>query len=855
MTKLNKKDYIGIAIISLLFLIYTFILTGFDHRYGSTIDWLNQHWIIPEYLRNLFYDTRDISPDFAFNIGGGQNIYYLSYYGLFNPYILISYMLPFVDMIDYIAVCSRVIVIISIFLMCYLLRQNGFSTKISLFTTFIFATAGPLIFHSHRQLMFINYMPFLILGLIGVDLWLNKKKSYLIVISTLLIILSSYYYSIVCLIVIFCYGIYKFLKNNDKFQIKKFINYGFSLGIPMIIGVLMSGILILPTFAAILNGRDASGKLPNLTILLPKIHFSDILYNPYSIGIICFGLLAIISQLFSKKKGITLLSCVIICAWIFPVIQYILNGTLYVNSKVLIPLLPLVCLLIADFTVDLLDKNKLNIIALMVFLFIIFFGIITEKSQYKIGFILDFGLLCIYLFSFIKFKKEIILIAPVCIMCVISVITVNKCDELLSVEEANQAYSDIPKELINKVVKEDNDFYRISNQYYSHETVNKIYCMDYYDTTLYSSTYNKSYNNFCNNKINNEISYRNSVITHSTKNIIFNMLMSNKYVIASNNPQVGYELKHKIDDLSIYQNNDVLPLGFASDKLIGKSKFDSLKYPYSSDVYLSSIIVDKELPNKPKSNIQAYNLDIASMEKNNVDINKENGKYHIIAHKNAKINLKLKGSLKRQILFIRFNMEYQQPGNKDTCIIINGVKNKLSSKGGSYPNNNFVFDYVVSSNEDIESLNIIFFEGKYVISGIETYLLDYDSIKDISRNVDKFNVDKEATKGDNISGDINVTKDGYFMLTIPYDNGFEINVDNMKVSYEKVNDTFIGFPIKKGYHKIDITYHSPLKKAGVIVSIIGVLSFITLIFVEKHLNKKNMKPKLEKELVVEKAIK
>ena len=41
--------------------------------------------------------------------------------------------------------------------------------------------ATPLLFHSHRHIMFINYMPFLILGLMGIDLYFDKKKSWLLI--------------------------------------------------------------------------------------------------------------------------------------------------------------------------------------------------------------------------------------------------------------------------------------------------------------------------------------------------------------------------------------------------------------------------------------------------------------------------------------------------------------------------------------------------------------------------------------------------------------------------------------------------------------------------------------------------
>ena len=97
--------------------------------------------------------------------------------------------------------------------------------------------------------------------------------------------------------------------------------------------------------------------------------------------------------------------------------------------------------------------------------------------------------------------------------------------------------------------------------------------------------------------------------------------------------------------------------------------------------------------------------------------------------------------------------------------------------------------------------------------------MDYSDIAHISQEVDEFIFDKEKTSGDIIAGDIEVTKDNsYFTLSIPYDKGFTATVDGIKTEVEKVNVAFIGFPLDKGSHHIEITYSSPLQKEGIIIS-------------------------------------
>ncbi len=103
--KLKKKDYTYIAIAMGLYLLML-VITRFTYAFGSTLDWSAQHFAIPDNFRRQFYDSGDLFPSFLFNVGAGENIYDLSYYGLFSPVVLLSYLFPFVPMYIYMQVAS-----------------------------------------------------------------------------------------------------------------------------------------------------------------------------------------------------------------------------------------------------------------------------------------------------------------------------------------------------------------------------------------------------------------------------------------------------------------------------------------------------------------------------------------------------------------------------------------------------------------------------------------------------------------------------------------------------------------------------------------------------------------------------
>lgn len=277
----NKKIQDVFAVILILFsfgLIYMCV-TNNNSIWGSTTDWYNQHYVLPDYFRRLFYNTFDFFPDFAFNLGGGQNIYNFLYYGLFSPMLFLSYLFPFIEMIDFVQIFGCLIPISSAILMYFYLRKKvSYVTALS--SSLIFLLSAPLIFQSHRHIMFINYMPFMILALFGVDRFFNKNKMDLLIISLFFIIISSYYYSICVLFGIFIYYIYIFIKNNKLISLKELIK----LTSPFLISVIMGMFVLLPTAYTLFSGRG-SGKdvIEYIDLFLPNKSLSYFLYSGYTL--------------------------------------------------------------------------------------------------------------------------------------------------------------------------------------------------------------------------------------------------------------------------------------------------------------------------------------------------------------------------------------------------------------------------------------------------------------------------------------------------------------------------------------------------------------------------------------------
>ena len=160
--------------------------------FGSSIDWISQHSTLADYFRKRFYATGNLFPDFAWNLGGGQNIYHFAYYGLLSPTVLLSYLFPFIPMDLWVMGSSALLYAADAVLFYRWISKKGLHYGNCLFTSLFFTCSTALLYHSYNQLMFVNYMPFLLLALLGVDRHFQKRKSGLLILSVLGMILTSF---------------------------------------------------------------------------------------------------------------------------------------------------------------------------------------------------------------------------------------------------------------------------------------------------------------------------------------------------------------------------------------------------------------------------------------------------------------------------------------------------------------------------------------------------------------------------------------------------------------------------------------------------------------------------------------
>lgn len=200
MNKSNKKNLILIITIFLVLVIFMFI------KYYSGID-------------NSYYDKVGNLNTFIFDLGN-NNIYYYIYIGIFNISTFIVMFFSFINTKYLILATNIVNLLMSVLLFYKLLKNNRFNYNICFYGTIIFMIS--YLSNIFNEVIYLNYLPFLILGLLSIDKFIKENDKKLFIFSIVMIGCTNYKCLLLSNILFLFYYLYK-IKNINNKKILNFI--------------------------------------------------------------------------------------------------------------------------------------------------------------------------------------------------------------------------------------------------------------------------------------------------------------------------------------------------------------------------------------------------------------------------------------------------------------------------------------------------------------------------------------------------------------------------------------------------------------------------------------------------------
>ena len=836
------KRYIPYLLLTGLTLFFCRIFVGRYGIFGAKVDWLSQHSVLPDYFRQQFYATGKLFPEFAANLGGGQNIYHFAYYGLYSPLILPSYLLPFVKMSDYIMAVSITGLTASVLLFYYWLKSRKTDTGTAFILSLMFLLAGPMIGQYSGQVMFVDYMPFLCLALIGVDRYFEQEKSGLFTVSVFLMIMTSFYFSIGGMLSLVLYGLHRYFEQREgnRVTVRSFLRDGLCFVRSMILAVLMSGFFLVPTALALTGGRSKEQNTSFASFFIPQITVERFAYSIYGIGLTTLVITVLLTGLLYRKvyEKVLTYGCVIVLS--IPVFAYLLNGGLYIRDKVFIPFLPLLCYLIGIY-LEKCRKRELSFIAGIVPYIITTIFVYIARNQFvskgigesiwkallaeSILFLICYVLYCAMKRHY-KEMKEILMLALPSVICL--AVTRNtfyqmKPDRYVSRKLYQDVVGEHNRQAVKEALKDDDGYYRTEQMGSDDENaaeLNRIWDVDQNITSIYSSAYNPDYQTFRQKTFGLEEPFRNGMMQSVSKNPVFQRMMGVRYIV-SDSDVPGYTLVKKCGTTGIYQNKDAAPVMYATDRVMTEEEYKKLAFPYNQTAFLEYAVVGEHTESSDQNIMTAYEPVSLKMANNRTTGGAEQK------------TIQQEGQ--KQILFFRFRVDNAHP-NKDVAVWINGIRNKLSAKDHVYYNENKIFTYAVPLKDGEDNISVTFGKGKYRLRHVQAYLGSLPERSELLYQ-SEIQVDKKQTEDNVIQGTIRVKKDGWFITSIPYDKHFKIYIDGKETEIQKVNTAFLGCKIESGNHEVKIIYHAPGTTTGKVLSLIGIAGFVLVLVREKRKQK------------------
>ena len=857
-----KKWFYPVSLILLFIILITAVIPD-GYVYGSNTDWLSQHVTLAETIRNACLEQHTLLPSWI-GLGGGSNGYQFAYYGFLRPDILIGCLLPQIPMVDIIIGYMTAVYLCSVLLVYIWLRAERISPLLAWLGSMLFMTAGCL-FHMHRQIMFVNYLPFLLLAF----LCIRKQRYKWLPLCLLLICLSSFYFSISAFAAV---GWYWYRTEGKRFWRGSFLKRYIPAAA---LAAAMAAALLLPTALVLLEhsrlGANA-GLLKLLELFGPNPVFNNILFNEYGMGLTLICFYAILAGL--KIKNFRQDSILFLLFGMFGIFSYILNGTLYTRPKILIPFMPLVILHCVRYA-EICRKTAgpvrvpepdsrypeqapiygMQLPPLWPFAVMLPVSLLWFSQEQFPWILLELAILfclCLAIRLRQKYARPSFVAASGWLTAVLLLIspvgmylTTAGTEDWVKGSEISPGYT-----------ADELDQVQFDPLYHFDSLLSPLVDGNELNThlhrsTMYSSVTNGEYSELYYDILMTPVRINNRVALLTSDNPFMLNLLGVRYLeTTAGHIPAGYEPILKSGENVIVENPDVLPSVYFTDDTVSQEWFDTLDPMQKLDIITRKTVVEDSsregsqdsLTGSSQSssqngaaggsvgnNMRPYSPELSQTDlPEGLDINRTDSGWEIRAEKECTLTLDIGNPQPGGIVLCQFKVENLT--TQAVVIDINNIRNKLSGMFAPYPNGNDQFHYQFSadSSTGVDRLEITFSKGHYRLNDIQWYLYDQSLLNE--KNYAPLTADQSTGSGSTGIMDTKYTitaeNNGYLATSIPMQNGLEILVDGKPSDLVRVNQAFAGTYLEKGEHTIEFCFSPPGKTAGCAVSTAASIGYV-----------------------------
>ena len=308
----------------------------------------------------------------------------------------------------------------------------------------------------------------------------------------------------------------------------------------------------------------------------------------------------------------------------------------------------------------------------------------------------------------------------------------------------------------------------------------------------------------------------------------------------------GYEKVKEVlrDDVyyTIYENQNVLPLGYGYDKVISREELEQLDTAARQEAMLQAAVVDEVTEQDQTADISELTISGQKVPVKKIEcsdgITFDGGKIQV-KKKNATMTLWFDG-LDQSETYINleslsmkgagkvwFYFE-SDDGSYDISYCYHGDANAYNTRQEDYL---FNLGYA----EKGKTYCTIRFNKKctMTVDDISVYCQPMEKLDEYVQQRKASSLQNVKEELNTVSGTVEAEKDQLLVLSIPYQNGWSAYVDGEKVPIRKVNIMYMGLDLKAGTHAVELRYEMPGIRISIVISVVSLGIFAAALFIRR----------------------
>ncbi|MDO4975933.1 MAG: YfhO family protein [Eubacteriales bacterium] len=885
LTKIAEKHpyVVFFFLYTILFAITAFLffsaLIGSKKSLIWTIDGMPQY--VPylkytgEYLREGIRTIArgDISLKmFDFNIGMGEDIttalrtHFTELVSVFIPSAKTA------EFYDYLMIGRFYLAGLSFAVFCRYHKKPWMSTMIG---SLIYVFSGFTLNFGVRHPIFSAPIIYLPLLLVAIDRLIKDGKCLLYALLVGMSLFSNYYFLYINTFAMGIYALIRFFSIHKKERIREFFLMMIRIISSYILGCAMASVVFLPTLIRTLSSeRVGSGSSRILTESLwnygdkrlIRIFISSIAgkytagYTSYfaCAAIVLPAVAALLLGSVRKKLGVKIAFVLEVIFLSVPVFGFIFAGFSNTNNRWAYAVVFTMAYITVEMVEDLRKLHFLQILAVIAvaslyyFIYKMHFANNQDIRMSMIILAVTVGLL---LFANIAKNMSRLQYSILLMFCVILSLFVHgrymfdggKSPFKTAFMDRNVFDSKFSQSRYHNFAEiEDEDFYRCDTYLTWDYYENTPLLLKYNGTSMYNSILNSAVINYHRELDSIGISAVHRYYGLDGRTTLENLANVKYYMTEKGNDGIvpyGFKKASGLgdDNYDIYQNKNMLPIGYTYDSYMPKSEYEELSSLEKQEMQIRSVVIDTEKQEEFVDGLTAYAGEKpAQIESEKISeftcedgVEFEDGKIHVEDNETGfTFNIPRKAGYEAYLAF--HNLET----NKTRAVVrvdCGGYRKKLVARSDnevySLKRSDFLV-YLGYSEEDGEDNIRVSFEthGDYGLENVEVQYLSMDDYEEVLADRQEEALENVVIGKNEVKGDVSITGNKVMAFSIPYSKGWKAYVDGKETDLIKVNTMYMGIRLGEGDHTVRLSYVTPGFILGLAVTGVSVLIFLLLCF-------------------------